>query len=228
MTEKATRSAPQPSEYEDAYHRVRFPFDDRRNQVWREVVGYLQPRYLPENGVALDIGAGYCDFINNVRAREKHAVDLFARMPEYAAPDVHVHVQSCTSLPLPDSSVDVAFASNLFEHLSREELATLAAELRRVLRPGGRLLALQPNFRYCVKSYFDDYTHLQVFTHESLRDFLEVAGFRTVAVVPRLLPVNMKAKLPIHLPGLHLLVRWYLRSPFRPLAAQMLAVVENP
>ena len=227
MENRAPAASPM-SEYEEAYHRIRFPFDDRRDRVWREVVAYLQPRFFPKDGVVLDVGAGYCDFINNVQAREKHAVDLFARLPEFAAPDVHVHVQSCTSLPLPDSSVDVAFASNLFEHLSRENLAVLAGELRRVLRPGGRLLVLQPNFRYCVKSYFDDYTHLQIFTHESLRDFLEVAGFRTVAILPRLLPVNMKSKLPVPIPGLHLLVRWYLRSPIRPLAAQMLAVVESP
>ncbi|MEQ1858171.1 MAG: class I SAM-dependent methyltransferase [Longimicrobiales bacterium] len=217
-----------PSEYEEAYHRVRFPFDDRRNGVWREVVRYLQPRYVPTNGVVLDLGAGYCDFINNVQAREKHAVDLFTRLPEFAAKGVNVHVQSCTSLPFADESIDVTFASNLFEHLSREDLATVAAELHRVLRPGGRLLALQPNFRYCVGTYFDDYTHLQVFTHESLRDFLEVAGFRAVAVVPRLLPVNMKSKLPVPVPGLNLLVRMYLRSPVRPLAAQMLLVVEKP
>jgi len=216
------------SEYADVYHRVRFPFDDRRDLVWSEVVRYIQRRYLPEDGVVLDLGAGYCDFINNVHAREKHAIDLFQRMPEHAAPDVHTYVQSCTEIPLPDDSVDVAFASNLFEHLSREDLAKVMAELRRVLRPGGRLLALQPNFRHCVKSYFDDYTHLQIFTDESLRDFLEVSGFRTVEVQGRFLPVNMKSKLKVPLPGLHLIVRWYLRMPYRPVAAQMLVVVENP
>ena len=38
--------------------------------------------------VVLDLGAGYCNFVNNVIAREKHAVDVFTRFPSFAAPDV--------------------------------------------------------------------------------------------------------------------------------------------
>nr|WP_280707043.1 class I SAM-dependent methyltransferase [Kitasatospora sp. GP30] len=44
-------------------------------------------------------------------------------------------------LPLPDASVDAVFAHMLFcMALSTEELTALVAEVRRVLRPGGRLV----------------------------------------------------------------------------------------
>ena len=115
------------SEYAEAYHRVRFPFDERRDTVWREVVGFIQSRYVRPGGVVVDLGAGYCDFINNVDASERHAVDLFEAAADYAAEGVHVHIQSCASLPFENSSVDTAFASNLFEHLVHHDLlATLA------------------------------------------------------------------------------------------------------
>jgi hypothetical protein len=83
---------------------------------------------------------------------------------------------------------------------------------------------LQPNFKYCGRNYFDDYTHIQIFTEISLSDLLRSHGFRLIAVRPRFLPFSMQSSLPVS-PSL---VRWYLRLPFKPFASQMLLVVEKP
>jgi hypothetical protein len=53
--------------------------------------------------------------------------------------------------------------------------ATLAA-LRRKLSPGGTLNILQPNYRYAYREYFDDNTHVAVYSHISLADFLAANG----------------------------------------------------
>ena len=106
-------------------------------------------------------------------------------------------------------------------------LATLTETLR-IMRVGGRLIILQPNFKYCYKTYFDDYTHLQIFTAEGMYDLLEMAGLRVVDSHPRFLPVNMKSTLKLKLPLLWLLVRAYLPLPYKPLAAQMLVIAEKP
>jgi SAM-dependent methyltransferase len=212
----------------DAYFKTRFGFDARRNLVWREVVRWIQSRYVPEDSRVLDLGAGYCNFINNVVARDKHAVDVFSRFPEYAAPDVATHVASATDMPFLEADrFDVAFASNLVEHLNRPDLILLLSELRRVLRLGGTLILMQPNFKYCSTTYFDDYTHLQIFTDASLYDFLEAYGFKMQASFPKFMPVNMKSTLRLNLPMLPLLVRTYLNLPFKPFAGQMLLVAEN-
>ena len=127
----------------DAYFNTRFGYDPRRDQVWREVVGWLQRNYVPEDSRVLDLGAGYCNFINNVKARSKHAVDVFSRFPEYAGKDVVTHISSATEMPFfEDDSFDVAFASNLVEHLSREDLILVLSELRRVLKKGGTLMLM--------------------------------------------------------------------------------------
>ena len=45
-----------------------------------------------------------------------------------------------TSLPYPDESFDVVLSTLFFHHLSDEAKRQTAAELVRVLRPGGRLV----------------------------------------------------------------------------------------
>jgi SAM-dependent methyltransferase len=203
------------------YHESRFTYDARRDRVWREVCRYLQRRHVPPTARVLELGAGYCHFINNIVAAERHALDLFPRLSEYAGPGVIAHVGECTSLDsFEDGSFDVVFASNLFEHLDRDELTRTLAEVRRVLSPLGRLVLIQPNFKYCYADYFDDYTHKFVFTHVSLCDLLLSEGFGIRTVVPRFLPFSMKARVP----KAGWLVRLYLASPYRPTAGQMLVV----
>ena len=98
----------------DAYFKTRFGFDPRRDVVWREVVRWIQQHYIPADARVLDLGAGYCNFINNVTAKERHAVDVFSRFPEYAAPGVITHVGSVTELPFfQEDQFDVAFARSV-------------------------------------------------------------------------------------------------------------------
>ena len=56
------------------YRSSRFNFDPRRKTIWSAVAAYLQ-RYIPEDGAVLDLGSGYCDFINAVHARRRWALD---------------------------------------------------------------------------------------------------------------------------------------------------------
>lgn len=202
------------------YFRSRYVHDPRRAGVWRAISRYLQP-HVPTEGRVLDLGAGYCDFINNIKAREKHALDLYPGFAEFAARDVVTHVGTCADLTAFSAGYfDAVFESNVLEHLGRPVLAATLSEIRRVLKPNGRFIAIQPNFRYCYRTYFDDYTHAQVFTHISLMDLLTSTGFDVRNVEPRFLPTTFKSRLP----AWQWLTALYLRLPFRPLAGQMLVV----
>ena len=214
--------------FKQEYFNTRFPYDPRRKNVWREVSRWLQSNLIPEDAKVMELGAGYCDFINDIKAKEKYAVDVFERLDEYANSDVHTRIQSCTDLSfVSDGHLDVIFASNLFEHLTHEELLATLEEIRRVLRPDGRLILLQPNFKYCYRTYFDDYTHLQIFTHMGMYDLLEMTGMEVEKIFAKFLPVNMKSTLRLRLPFLGLLVRAYLHFPLKPRAGQMLVVARN-
>jgi hypothetical protein len=117
-----------------------------------------------------------------------------------------------------DGSVDYVFSSNCFEHVSQAELAECLAQLRRKMKPGARLTIVQPNFKYCAQEYFDDYTHVSIYTDKGLCDLLAANGFKIIQCVPRFLPFSIKGSLPVH----PWLIRLYLMSPIKPLAKQML------
>jgi SAM-dependent methyltransferase len=207
----------------DEYFRARFVPDPGRAATWRVICRHLA-RWIPRDARVLDLGAGYCSFANAVDAAERHALDVHAGFAAFAEPGVRTHVGRCDDLgAFADGSLDVVFASNLLEHLAGEELEATLREVRRVLRTGGRLILLQPNFRYCVREYFDDYTHRTIFTHVSLADLLAARGFVVERVEPRFLPLSFKSRLP----SWPWLVQLYLSLPWRPLAKQMLVVARS-
>lgn len=202
------------------YFRTRLAANPNRSAVWRHLCSYLR-RWIPPDSEVLELGAGWCDFANHVAARRVVAMDLDPTVRSAAAEQVTAVVGDCTDLTrFDDASFDVVFASNLLEHLERPAASRLLAEAHRVLRPGGRLLLLQPNFRLNPGRYFDDYTHVAIYTDTSLRDYLSSEGWTVVEVKARFLPLTLKSRGA----GLTFLVPWYLRSPVKPLAGQMLVV----
>lgn len=202
------------------YFQTRLAANPHRTAVWRHICRYLQ-RWIPADAAVLELGAGWCDFANNVRARRVVAMDLDATVTRSAAEQVEAVIGDCTDLSrFTDGEFDVVFASNLLEHLEREPTRLLLSEAARVLGPGGRLILLQPNFRLNPGGYFDDYTHVAIYTDRSLPDYLTSEGWQVTEVRPRFLPLTMKSRTS----ALTFLVPWYLRSPVKPLAGQMVVV----
>jgi len=205
----------------ETYHRVRLPDDRRRTVLWQTLVLYFFQRYADEASTVLDIGAGRCDFINNIRAAKKYALDPWPGIRECAAPDVEAIVGDLSALSrIAEDSLDLVFASNIFEHLTQDALRSGLDGLLPRMKRGARLVAMQPNYRYAYREYFDDYTHVTVWSHESLCDFLMSAGYSIERVVPRFLPISLKSRLPVH----PWLIRAYLAAPLKPFGKQMLVV----
>lgn len=209
--------------YAKGYFETRLKQDPNREKVWQHLCDWFA-RYVSPDADVLELGAGWCDFSNHVRARRVVAMDLDGTVARAAAPHVEPVVGDCTDLSrFEDDSFDVVFASNLLEHLHRPQSDELLAGARRILRPGGRLLLMQPNFRLNPGRYFDDFTHVSVFTDASLPDYLVASGFTVERTYPRFMPLTLKSQGS----RLTFLVPHYLRSPIKPLAGQML-VVANP
>jgi SAM-dependent methyltransferase len=208
-----TRPSCDPGGPEPGLYAQRFPEDVRpdRAALWRVLCEDFFQRYVGAGDTVLDVGAGFCDFINHIRCAEKVAVDVQDDVRTAAAPGVRVHVGPADELGwLPDGCVDVAFASNVFEHFPAKAAVVAALrEIHRVLRPGGRVLILQPNIRYAYKVYWDFLDHHLPFSDRSMLEALAVAGFRAVEVRPRFLPYTSVGWMP----RWGWLVRLYLRLP---------------
>lgn len=204
-----------------SYFATRLTRDAKREVLWRTLCEEVFQAYVPPGGTVIELGAGWCEFINNIAASRRVAVDLWEGIVDAAEPGVETHVGSATDLGfLEDDSVDLVFASNLVEHLVMDDAHALVNEARRVLAPGGRLALVQPNYRLCAKRYFDDYTHVSVWSDVGMSDFLQAEGYDIERLEARFMPFSVKS----HLPVSPTLIKAYLRSPIRPAAGQMLVV----
>lgn len=211
-------------ESDESYFQSRMKLDLRRKRLWNELINrYFMP-LIGKDRTVVELGAGWCDFINSVKASRKVAVDIWPGVVENAAADVEVHISSAISLGfLQSKSVDVVFASNLVEHLLQSEFKLMLSEVRRILNSDGRVILLQPNYRLCSKRYFDDYSHVSIWTDVSIADFLRADDWEVLRVMPRFLPLTIKSRLPV----IPLLIRIYLLSPIKPMAGQMLVVARK-
>jgi SAM-dependent methyltransferase len=207
------------------YHAAHLPEDPARAIVWKVVAEHLAA-WVPPGAHVLEVGAGYCQWINNVVAARRVAVDIWPDVARFAAPGVEAVVLDVARdlARLGTSTFDTILASNILEHFEPGVAVSVVDDFGRLLKPEGRLIVIQPNFRYASRQYFDDYTHRAVFTDVSLPNLLRAHGFQIDQVQPRFLPYSMRGtKLPVR----PWTVRAYLRSPFKPMAGQMLVVAHR-
>lgn len=192
---------------------LRFAEHERRRKeiAWREIGRYLQRRFIPEDARVMDLACDVGYFIRNIRAGERWASDL--RDTSASLPADVRFVQTDGLLladAVPNDYFDVVFLSNYLEHLdSAESVVEQLRAVRAVLRPGGRVIVLQPNIKLVGHAYWDFIDHRVALTEDSLMEAATFAGFETREVIGRFLPYSVKGRLPAS-PAL---VRAYLAFP---------------
>src|SRR3954463_16292886 len=121
------------------YHRRFVRTAAYRDKVWQVLTREFFSRWVAPDAAVLDLGCGYGEFINNISAGRKLAMDLNPDAPKHLAANVEFLHQDCSAAwPLPENSLDVVFTSNFFEHLPDTDC--LSRTLRSVLhclKPGG-------------------------------------------------------------------------------------------
>jgi 2-polyprenyl-3-methyl-5-hydroxy-6-metoxy-1,4-benzoquinol methylase len=175
---------------------------ERKNLIWQTLCKYYFQRLINSSDTVVDIAAGYCEFINNIRAKKKICFDLNPDMKEFADKDVVSINDSFFNMGtyIEKNSADVIFASNILEHLDNKDMVVQAIRLcAEHLSPhGGRLMILCPNIRYAKAAYWDFIDHKVALTDRALIEVAEMCGLRIKYRLPRFLPYSTKSGLPQH------------------------------
>jgi ubiquinone/menaquinone biosynthesis C-methylase UbiE len=120
-----------------------------RERRFREQL--LRPARLQRGESVLDVGCGTGTLAiiakHGVGTGAVHGVDASPEMitrarhkAQRARVDVGFHVASADALPFPDDHFDIALSTVMLHHLPRAVRVAAVREMRRVLKPSGRVL----------------------------------------------------------------------------------------
>ena len=177
--------APQSSEETSAH-----PRDEARGHNPARTWYRYAARLLPETGAVghwVDFGCGRGEFLDLASPQGLEGVGLDYWLPNVAAraaakrPAVVANLND--PLPFREGSLDGATLIEVIEHIVRAE--ALAAELGRVIRPGGWLIVTTPNVAHWTYRWRaltghppkQEGYHYRFFTRRKLTKLLSTAGF---------------------------------------------------
>ena len=153
---------------------------------------YLFERFDLKPGFTfLDVGCGRGEFLRGFIqcGVAGYGVDQ-SRAAEQYCPNATLKISDIENdgIPYEDSFFDVVYSKSVIEHFYYPE--RMVKEIFRVLKPGGMIITLCPDWAFNYRIYFEDYTHRTPFMQSSLRDILLIHGFADVLVEPfRQLPI---------------------------------------
>jgi SAM-dependent methyltransferase len=211
-------------------YKIRFAEEvlPRKNAIWRVICRNFLQRFISPSDTVVDIACGYGEFLNNIDARRKIAVDLNPDARTHLDPSVEFHLRKATELgSIVAGEADAVFTSNFLEHLpDKPTLDQFLDQVMIALKPGGKYLILGPNLRYLPGQYWDFYDHHLGLTHLSLCEALQLKKFEIELCVDRFLPFTTQGALPTH----PWLVYLYLKVPlaWKLLGKQFFIVARKP
>jgi ubiquinone/menaquinone biosynthesis C-methylase UbiE len=190
---------------------------DYYEELWEQLPQDLEPPHLElrrrflrdhvhRGDQALDLGCGDGNFTGLLAQAGAQPVgvdvaEAALRRARAAHPEIRFLLAAPEGpLPLQDAAFDVVWASEVIEHVA--DTARWLSEVRRVLRPAGRLLLTTPNHPRLgillggLERYADPLSdHLHLYTRRSLRRLLEEFGFREIALSAACGPPLMRSLL---------------------------------
>ncbi len=195
-------------------YRTRFGEEEMggRIELWQVLCTHWFSKYIPEDSVTLDLGAGACEFINNIPSAKRYAIDHNPDVTTCADPSVTCIVAELVDglQTLDSDHVDRIVVSNVFEHLpDRDYLYRCLAECHRVLKPGGKIIVMQPNIRVVKERFYDYSDHSLPLTEKGMAESIASNNFFLEEVRTRFLPYTTKSRYP----KWPVLVRLYLKCP---------------
>lgn len=147
--------------------------------------------FLGENTVFMEIGAGNLALSRKVARLVKQviAIDVskeFATALGSVPKNIKLIISNGISIPTPKNSVDLAYSTQLMEHLHPDDAEEQLGNIYQALKKNGRYICETPhhfNGPHDISKYFDETAtcfHLHEYTNRELRDLFRRTGFSKV------------------------------------------------
>ena len=150
----------------------------------KQLTKYLFNRFKIKVGdKLLDVGCGRGEFLKGFISCgvKGYGVDRSNAAEKYCPnADLRIANLEAEALPYPDNYFDVVYSKSVIEHFYYPE--KLVQEIYRVLKPGGLVITLCPDWEFNYRIYYEDYSHRTPFMQSSLRDIQLISGFENITV----------------------------------------------
>lgn len=169
--------------------------DKPKTEYPEKLVSYLVDKFnIKSQSEFLEVGCGRAEhlLLFEKKGLKIHALDFSKDAIEL---NPHLDIKICNleteKIPYPDNFFDVVYSKSFIEHLDGP--LNFMNEARRVLKKGGKLITLVPDWEANYLIYFDDFSHKTPYTKNSLIDLYKMTGFEKIDVFKfRQLPIVWK------------------------------------
>lgn len=147
-----------------------------------KMCAYLFNRFKMQKGQKLlDLGCGRGDF---TKAFQSVGLLVQALDKEKSSADTldgievsYVDFEN-DRFPFEDETFDIVFSKSVIEHINNPE--NFIKESRRVLKKGGKIIIMVPDWQTQCLIFYDDHTHAHPYTAKGIEDLLNIFNFKNV------------------------------------------------
>ncbi len=148
-----------------------------------QLARYLYERFDFKQGHRLlDLGCGRGDFGKAFQklGLEVEGADMEATTSNIIGgmPVKFFNIET-DAYPYPDNYFDVIFSKSVTEHV--HDPKKFFEEQKRILKPGGRIIVMTPDWVSQIKIFWNDYTHKRPYTVLGLKNVLNIFGYKNVS-----------------------------------------------
>ena len=166
---------------------VSIVYDEKRTPKTdypKQLIKYLSKRFnLKGNIKLLELGCGRCDFLYEFQNLGFDCKGLDLNQSSVKN-NYNLEVKQCDLakdvFPYSDESFDVVYHKSVIEHVYNPQ--HIMSETFRILKPGGKVIILTPDWHTQWKNFFEDYTHSRPFDLTALNDLLYLHGYKNIDV----------------------------------------------
>lgn len=151
---------------------------ERAFDTFKKLIKVFYKENIFDKKYVLDLGEGDKSFVNVLESKK-------FKVKGYDIDTVNFEKDN---LPELDNSVDIVFCNSVIEHIC--DISNFFSEIYRVLKKGGILIIVTPNFTFDYKNFYDDPTHVNPFTVNKLDEVLKLFKFNKINIVPWVVKKN--------------------------------------